>query len=308
MATRHQVVFFGTTNELSRAAFDALTGGDVDVLAVFVSAKVIAEPLAGPLERLFPATNPGDLPVVNPYYERTLLHAVWSAGIPVYSVAHAGSHELVDLLDSLCPSAACVACFPAKLPIDLISRMPLGFLNVHPSLLPHYRGPAPLFWLFQKGDADKRGVSVHLMDAKLDTGPLVAQESLEFADGLDQIMIERICGALGGRLLLQALSWLASGRTGRPQPDSGSYHPWPSAADYALETSWSARRAFNFMRATNGDGITYNVSIAGRNLALSGALQFTAQGLLSAPVDIDGLTAHLQFNPGTLSARLSLLS
>ena len=308
MATRSQVVFFGTTNELSRTVFEALVGGNVDVLAVFVSGKVASGPLGTPLERLFPATVPGELPLVNPHYEHTLLHAAWSARLPVYALAGTDSPEAIDLLDSIRPGAACVACFPSKLPIDLISRMPLGFLNVHPSLLPHYRGPAPLFWLFQKGDLNKRGVSVHLMDAELDTGPLVAQEALDFADGLDQIAIERTCGALGGQLLLQALPLLASGHRGRPQPHSGSYHPWPSVADYALDTSWPARRAYNFMRATNGDAVIYNVSISGQRLALVEAVQFTPYGRLSAPVEIDGSTARLQFNPGTLTARLSPLS
>jgi len=139
------------------------------------------------------------------------------------------------------------------------------------------------------------------MDAGLDTGPLLCQQSIEFPDGQGQLDVERACGALGGQLIAQALLGLAAGQKARPQPSGGSYHPWPEPADYALDTAWSARRAFNFMRATNGEAATYPVRDL--DLVLIDALEFVEHGHQQAPVEVDGRLALIQFTPGILKAK-----
>jgi methionyl-tRNA formyltransferase len=142
------------------------------------------------------------------------------------------------------------------------------------------------------------------MDAGLDTGPLVTQEPITFADGLDQAEIERKCGQLGGRLLLESLSSLASGRQATPQVGQGSYDPWPVPADYRLQPNWSAVRAFNFMRATNHSQMAYPLALAGHDLLLVEALDVDTLGRQEAPLLIDGPIAQVQFTPGILTARL----
>lgn len=308
MKGRSRIVFFGTTNELSLAAMETTRSGNIDVLAVIVDVAATNSSRMAPLERLFPAVPSGDLRIVNPYHEPNLIHAAWSADIPVYAASRLGSAELAQLLTKLSPDAAFVSCFPQRLPGDLMSSVPLGFFNVHPSLLPHYRGPAPLFWLFQRDDNQRRGVTVHQMDEGLDTGPIVCQERLTFADGLKQRTIEQQCGHSGGKLLLRALSMLASGGEASPQPPGGSYLPWPKPADYILEPAWSARRAFNFMRASDGSGATYPLRMPGLNLKCVEALGYSPEGRQEFPVAISGLTARIQFTPGILEARVSPLS
>ncbi|UCG24187.1 MAG: hypothetical protein JSW55_19035 [Chloroflexota bacterium] len=303
MANRPSVVFFGTTNELSLTALETLVVSDVMIAAVFVTADTVSTDPDSSLELLQPAKLAGELPLVNPFFEPNLLHTAWSAEIPVYGVKSAHAPELAELLDTLRPDAACVACFPWKLPVALLSVPPLGFLNVHPSLLPYYRGPAPLFWLFQRADLTKRGVSVHLMDAGLDTGPLLRRQPLQFPDGLGQLDVERACGALGGQLLVQALEKLAAGDKGLAQPADGSYYPWPEPVDYALDTAWSARQAFNFMRATNGEAATYPVR--DMDLTLIDALDCIEQGRLSAPLEVGGRVALIQFSTGILKAKIA---
>ncbi len=270
-------------------------------MAVVVGDSAVSKDLDSSLELLHPATLTSDLPLVNPFLEPNLLHAAWSAEIPVYGLKSMNGPKLRDLLSRLRPDVVCVACFPWKLPPALLSMAELGFLNVHPSLLPHYRGPAPLFWLFQRADLERRGVSIHRMDAGLDTGPLLCQQPIDFPDGLGQLKIERACGALGGQLLILALRDLAAGKEARPQPSDGSYHPWPEPADYTLDTAWSARRAFNFMRATNGKAATYPVRDL--DLSLTDALGFSEHGRQPKPVEIDGRVALIQFTQGTLEAK-----
>jgi len=256
-----------------------------------------------PLTR--PDTLPGSLPLINPYHEPNLLHAAWAAGIPTFAVAQSGFPVLARFLAEKRTDAVCVACFPWKLPVDLVECAPSGFLNVHPSLLPHYRGPAPLFWLFQRDDQKQRGVTIHLMDQGLDTGPIVHQRPLAFENGLEQREVERTSGELGGELLAIALDNLASGGGPRPQGSGGSYYPWPEPEDYSLDLSWSARRAFNFMRATNGAGAVYPLHVRDRRLTLVQARGFDQHGRQESAVVIDGMTAHIQFSSGILEASLS---
>lgn len=143
------------------------------------------------------------------------------------------------------------------------------------------------------------------MDQGLDTGPLVMQESINFADGQGQVMIDRQCGVVGGRLLLQAIKHLSSGENAIAQHGDGSYFPWPETEDYRLNISWPALRAYNFMRATNGTSAVYPVRLSGDDIILKEAVQVQPEAEQDMPVIFDGATAHLQFNPGVLTAKLA---
>jgi methionyl-tRNA formyltransferase len=305
MHTKPRVVFFGTTNNLSLAAFCQLLASNVVPLAVFIAAEAAASQGRAPLEQLRPAPPVGQLPLLNRFHQPTLIQTCWSAGIPLYAVRDPANRALGELVSQLRPEAACVACFPQRLPADLIAMPSLGFLNVHPSLLPYYRGPAPLFWLFRNHDLNNRAVTVHQMDAELDTGPIVVQKPVRFASGLDQAAIESQCGDVGGLLVLEAIDLLRSGQTARPQLEHGSYHPWPSPADYTLQSHWSALRAFNFMRATDGNPAIYPLILSGRRFDLLEAMEVDPHGCQASAVLLDGQIAHLQFNPGILTVRFA---
>jgi methionyl-tRNA formyltransferase len=143
------------------------------------------------------------------------------------------------------------------------------------------------------------------MDRGLDTGPVVKQESISFADGQGQAMIDRQCGVVGGRLLLQAIEHLSSGENATAQHGDGSYFPWPRAEDYRLNTSWPALRAYNFMRATNGTSAVYPVRFSGDDIILREAVQVQPEAEQATPVIFERATVHLQFSPGVLTAKLA---
>jgi methionyl-tRNA formyltransferase len=306
MNKKPRFIYFGTTNQLSLSAFDRLLAGGAAPLAVVVTTHAAGSPADMPLQQLFPAASLSQLPLQNRYHRPTLIQAAWSAGVPLFALADVASVAIRDLITRLRTDFACFACFPWRLSQDLILSLPFGFLNVHPSLLPHYRGPAPLFWLFQRYDLAHRGITVHQMDAGLDTGPLVRQEPISFADGLDQARIEHQCGQIGGRLLLEAMRLLSSGRPARPQTDRGSYFPWPTPADYRLHSNWSALHAYNFMRATNSSRMAYPLTLAGQDLSLVEAVRVDPQGRQDAPLLLNGPMAQIQFQTGILTARLDL--
>lgn len=305
METRPRFIFFGTANQLSLSAFNWLITGGAVPLAAVVTAEAAGRSGDAPLEQLYPAPSSSQLPLLNRYHETTLIQAAWSAVVPLFAVSKSGSQALGDMVARLRPEAACVVCFPRRLPLDLISLPPLGFLNVHPSVLPYHRGPAPLFWLFQQQDLSHRGVTVHKMDAGLDTGPVVRQEPIRFADGLDQVTIEHQCGQVGGRLLLEAMRLLSSGRQASPQTGQGSYFPWPVPADFRLQPNWPALRAFNFMRATNAYQMPYLLMLAGQHYSLVEPLAVDPRGQQDMPMILEEDIAHIQFKPGILKARLA---
>jgi methionyl-tRNA formyltransferase len=152
------------------------------------------------------------------------------AGIPVVWVA--SSRDATAAIGAAAPEAAAAACFPWRLGREARRIPPLGILNVHPSLLPAGRGPEPVFWTLRRGE-QVTGATVHLMDAGLDTGPIVAQATRPVPSGVRAPELQRNLMSLGGRLLVESLPALATGAlTPSPQPVEGVSHaPMPGPAD-----------------------------------------------------------------------------
>lgn len=250
-----------------------------------------------------PAPAPaGDLPLSGSFWSRTIIDLAWANGIPLYRLHDPSARWVADWVHDLGADVGCIACFDRLIRDPLRSVPRLGFLNVHPSLLPAYRGPAPLFWTFRDG-VGKTGVTIHRVDAGMDTGPILTQAPLTLADGLTGIEVDRLAAAMGGELLVQALDGLADGTiTPRPQPEGGWTNPHPQPADFRLELTWSARRAFNFMRGAMEWDVPFTVDMADQTLSLAWPLAYNEDARQSAPVIRDGDTVSIQFTPGTLRA------
>lgn len=152
-------------------------------------------------------------------------------------------------LARLAPDIAVAACFPWRLSPAAVQAPRLGVVNIHPSLLPEGRGPEPVFWAFRNG-LRETGVSVHRMDAGLDTGPILAQERTPIPEAADAVSLECDLMALGAELLANAWPALTAG-TARfvPQPPGGSYQTAPAAADWFISPLLPAAWAWRFSRA-----------------------------------------------------------
>jgi methionyl-tRNA formyltransferase len=174
--------------------------------------------------------------------------------IPLWEVSQTSDYSALNsLVSDYQPDLLCVACFPYYLPPPLLRIPPLGVLNVHPSLLPANRGPEPLFWTFRLG-LERTGVTIHQMNEVLDSGEIIAQESLEVPEGISYAELEAQTAELGGKLLVQAVADLANGRAKpRPQDESASsYYPYPSNVrgreDFVIHPEeWDARHVYNFI-------------------------------------------------------------
>jgi methionyl-tRNA formyltransferase len=238
------------------------------------------------------------------FASESVLKMTWEHGIPLYGIKRIKAVETMRILKSLAPSLGIVACFPRLLPESLLAVPRHGFLNVHPSLLPEYRGPAPIFWQLRAGE-QRTGITVHWMDARFDTGAIAAQRLVPLADGISEHDATRVMAHAGGRVLVDVLQHVLGGEMlYHKQAPGGSYQPWPHPEDFVISAEWSARRIFNFMRATVVWGYPYLLDLDGTRWLLSDALSWSNYTALETPYEVNSDIFTLRCSPGTIQARL----
>ncbi|MHB8462061.1 MAG: methionyl-tRNA formyltransferase [Vulcanimicrobiaceae bacterium] len=142
-----------------------------------------------------------------------------------------------------------LASFGRILPQRVLDRPRLGALNVHPSLLPKYRGATPLQSALMNGD-EVTGVSIMLMDAGMDTGDLVRQERFPIAPDDDYGSLHDRLAIEGARMLGTVIDEARSGHLERsPQRGEASVTRPFRKDDLLLHAEWSAERKGHFVRA-----------------------------------------------------------
>lgn len=292
-----RLIFMGLGGQLSSAPLAVMLQAGVQFCAVVVAAsgRETAWREAPP-----PATGLQSLPLAS--RSPSLRQLAWENGIPLYETGDLNSQTVADGFRALAPDAVLVSCFARRVPQRLLQLPRHGFLNLHPSLLPAYRGPYPLFWQLRDG-LDEIGLTVHRMDAGFDTGPIARQTVVALQDGWRAVEIDQQMGRAGGELFLELLPDLAAGRLSlRPQQGAASAQQRPRQSDFQLDRQWSARRAFNFMRGTDDWARPYTVSDGQQRLALRHALAYEAGAAQSSAIQRGDGVWRIQFNPGVLEA------
>ena len=130
-------------------------------------------------------------------------------------------NELLEIIKKLQPDLAIVAAFGMLFPKEILAVPKYGFINIHPSLLPKYRGPTPIQNAILNGD-EKTGVSLFLIDEKMDHGPILAQRELEFPISNFQFpILSQKLAELGADLLIETLPKYINGEI-KPQAQDES--------------------------------------------------------------------------------------
>ena len=141
-------------------------------------------------------------------------------GIPVYQPVKARDPEFVELLRGLNPDVIVVVAFGQLLPKSILDIPKYGCVNVHASLLPKYRGAAPIQWAVIDGE-EKSGVTTMLMDEGLDTGDML--EKMEYTLEKNETggsLFDKL-SSMGGELILTTLEKLENGTITRtPQGET----------------------------------------------------------------------------------------
>ena len=168
-------------------------------------------------------------------------------GIPVVQPGTFRNAEAVSELESYRPDVIVVAAYGRLLPADVLAIPRLGCLNLHPSLLPKHRGPAPVAGAILAGDA-VTGVSLMLLDEGMDTGPIVAQWERRIDESDDAAMLTETLFADGAALLIETLPGWAEGSVSAEAQDderatyTSKLERADGLADWGLSAEILARR------------------------------------------------------------------
>ena len=152
----------------------------------------------------------------------------------------------------MCPNLIVVAAYGRMLTGDLLGIPPLGCINVHASLLPKYRGAAPIQWAIVKGER-RTGVTIIKMDEGMDTGDILLAQEVEIGDEDTAQSLHDRLAQVGASLIIKAMDQLDKG-TLRPIPQDhseASYAPPLKKEDALIDWSQDGREIFNRIRGFN---------------------------------------------------------
>lgn len=170
-------------------------------------------------------------------------------GLPVLQPPKIRVPEVIEHIREMQPDLIVVVAFGQILPKALLDIPPHGCINVHASLLPRYRGAAPLNWCIVNGETET-GVTTMLMDVGLDTGPMLLKKATPIGPDEDIASLHDRMALLGAELLGETLDRLKAGTVSpEPQDDSQScYAPLLKKEDGLIDWSRPAVAIHNLVR------------------------------------------------------------
>ena len=226
-----RVVFFGTA-ELACASLSALLES-----SAFTVAAVVTQPDRPKGRNLLPQPSPVK---------------VLAAGkpLPLLQPERARDEKFVQTLGEFQPDLIVVVAYGQILPGGLLELPRFGCLNVHASLLPKYRGAAPVQWAILN-DERETGVTIMKMDEGLDTGDLLASQSTPITPADNAQTLQDRLAMIGARLLVKTVPEYVAGEiVPRKQPQTGaSYARKITKEDGRLDWTEPARSLWNRVRA-----------------------------------------------------------
>jgi methionyl-tRNA formyltransferase len=172
------------------------------------------------------------------------------SNLPVLQPLKARDELFIDELRDLKPDLIVVVAYGQILPPAILDLPRFGCLNVHTSLLPKYRGAAPIQWAIANGDAET-GVTIMKMDAGLDTGPMLATRRTRILPTDDSQVLHDRLAQLGADLLSETIpAYVAGNISPTPQPATGStYAAKIKKEDGRIDWSQPAQQIWNRLRA-----------------------------------------------------------
>ncbi len=167
--------------------------------------------------------------------------------LPIYQPEKVRDAESVERLRSLAPDLLIVVAYGQILPRTVLDVPRLGALNVHASLLPRWRGAAPVARAILAGDKET-GVSIMKMDEQLDHGPLLAMRTTPIEEGEDAAQLTRRLAGIGAALLVETLKNVEV-QPAAQDHEHATLAPKLSKSEGELEWSLAAREIDRRVRA-----------------------------------------------------------
>ncbi len=186
-------------------------------------------------------------------------------GLPVYQPVKLSSQESWQQLQALAPDLIVVVAYAQLLTPQILALPTYGCINVHASLLPAYRGGAPIHWAIIKGETES-GVTTMLMDEGLDTGDILLQDRIAIGPDETCGQLHDRLAELGAKTLAKTLTALVEGRLQpTPQPKTGaSYARNLTKEDGLIDWHKPAAHIHNLVRGLNPWPVAYTAIGDGR--------------------------------------------
>jgi methionyl-tRNA formyltransferase len=172
-----------------------------------------------------------------------------AAGLPVHQPEKIRVPEVQELLEKLAPECIVIIAYGQIIPTRLLPIPRLGWINLHASLLPKYRGAAPIHWAIVNGET-KTGITTMRIDAGMDTGNMLLQRETEIGPAETAPELAARLAEAGALLMQETLRGLAAG-TIQPCPQNpaeATYAPLLKKEDGRIDWFRSAQEIYNRMR------------------------------------------------------------
>lgn len=181
--------------------------------------------------------------------ESPVKSAARAAGLTILQPERIRRPETVELLKGLAPELMVVVGYGQIIPQTIIDLPKHGILNVHASLLPKYRGAAPIQWAIANGEA-QTGVTIMQIDAGLDTGDMLLKASVPIKPDETAPELSARLAPLGAGLLVEALQQIAASSIHREKQNEAeaTYAPVLKKEDGMIDWSRPARQIYNHLR------------------------------------------------------------
>lgn len=291
-----KVLVFGTAGAFTAIVLQDLLSAGVPVAALALHGGARPRPVP-PAARGRPAARIPLVPAGDPA-------AIAAAQrLPVVALGGPGEEQIPEALGRCAADLGVIACFPRILPASWLALTPRGAFNLHPSRLPAYRGPNPLFWQFRNGER-RMGVTLHRATAAPDAGPVVAADEVAVAAGAAAAEVGAVLARRGAALVVDAVERMAAGALAERAQDEGrsSWFGPPDDGAFRIPCSWPAERAFRFMRGVREWGRAFTIETGDASLVVERALDFENRGAREGMLWREGRVVRIGFARGSLRA------
>lgn len=221
-------------------------------------------------------------------------------GIPVFQPLDLKTPEFGETLKVLSPDLIVVVAYGKIFPTPVLNAPPLGCVNVHASLLPSYRGAAPINWAIAKGEK-KTGVSIMLMDEGMDTGDILAQSEVIIGEEEPAEELSKRLSLEGAGLLLETVDRIARNDISpvKQNSEAATYAPLLSRKDGEIDWSRDADEIKNLVKAMTPWPCAHT-TLGGKNLKVFRALVGPGEGKPGEIVSVGGESLNVAAGKGIL--------
>jgi methionyl-tRNA formyltransferase len=229
-----------------------------------------------------------------------------ASGIPVLQPENLKDPEFLSKIDELAPDLMIIVAFRI-LPEILFTKARFGAVNLHGSLLPKYRGAAPINWAIINGETET-GITTFFLKQKVDTGNLIAQKRIQITPNMTAGELHDIMAESGADLVLETISQIQSGQVkARIQEETEvSKAPKIFPEDCLIDFNKTAKNVHNFIRGLSPKPGAYTYYQNKRLQLFNSAIADPEklEGPVGSLLEGDKTdTLMIQCNPGILSIR-----